>query len=63
MRSSEVKELIGEKNYAGFIHWMRGQTCGLYPDGGTDFYDCDVKAYMKKLKSGYDRQNDPDAWD
>ena len=63
MREKEVKKLIGKENWKGFCKWMGGQTVGIYPDGEADYYDCDVEAYLRKLKTGYDRQEDPDLWD
>jgi len=63
MREREVKKLIGEANWKGFCQWMRGQTMSAYPDGEMDYYDSDVEAYLRKLKTGYDRQEDPAAWD
>ena len=56
MTESEVKKEIGEDNWDKFCDWMTGQTVGQYPNGETDFYDCDVEAFKEKLKSGYDRQ-------
>lgn len=63
MREKEVKELIGKENWEGFCKWMTGQTLGIYPDGAADIYECDVRTYMRKLKTGYDRQENPFAWD
>jgi len=64
MRKKEiVKRLGGNHRWKGFMEWMRGQTVGVYPDGETDFYEHDVNAYVRKLRTGYDRQNDPEAWD
>ena len=62
MREKEIKKLIGKGNWEDFMKWMRGQTCSMYPDGETDYYECDVEAYIKKLHTGYDRQNSED-WD
>ena len=63
MREKKVKELIGEENWDKFMHWMRGQTCGVNKDGSSDFYDCDVNAFILKIKHGYDRQQDAGEWD
>ena len=63
MREKEVKELIGEENWEAFDQWMTGQTVGTYPGGETDYYRHDVKAFLDKLKTGYDRQQDPVGWD
>ena len=63
MREEEVKKKIGKKNWGKFLKWMCGQTCSMYKDGSTNFYDCDVEAFVRKLETGYDRQNDPAAWD
>lgn len=63
MTTEEVKDFIGEENWKSFAEWMRGQSCGRYPDGSTDYYRCDVEAFKEKIESGYDRQQDPLAWD
>jgi hypothetical protein len=63
MTEQQVKKKIGNKNWEKFCEWMTGQTIGLNEDGTTDFYECDVEAFMQKLKTGYDRQDDPLAWD
>lgn len=62
MTEKEVKKLIGNKNWKKFMTWMRGQTCGVTDDGKLDFYDCDVQAFVTKLKTGFDRQNSI-GWD
>ena len=58
MRENKVKELL----FVEFMKWMRGQTCSSYPDGETNFYDHDVKAFIKKMQTGYDRQSSA-GWD
>jgi len=63
MTEKQVKKLIGKENWKNFIHWMRGQTCGMNKDGNVDYYECDVIAFKEKLDNGYDRQNDKYAWD
>ena len=63
MHEKEVKEKIGRKNWTAFNKWMGGQTTGTYPDGTTDFYECDVNAFIVRLEGGYDRQKDPIARD
>jgi hypothetical protein len=63
MRENEVKHLIGEIHWPEFCVWMGGQTVGMYSDGETDYYAADVHAFKRKLDSGYDRQEDPLAWD
>ena len=63
MTGRAVKEKIGIENWETFIAWMKGQTLGIYPDGSTNYYECDVEAFITKLKTGYDRQNNPLTWD
>lgn len=63
MTEKQVKKIIGKKNWKSFLKWMRGQTMGIYPDGSTDYYECDVSAFKRKLDTGYDRQKDLMAWD
>ena len=62
MTKKEIKKIIGSKNWKKFYSWMRGQTCGVTKDGELDFYDCDVQAFITKLKTGFDRQNSI-GWD
>ena len=59
MREKEIKDRFWKM----FEEWMAGQTCGVYPNGELDYYECDVDAFFTKLKTGYDRQKDPMAWD
>lgn len=63
MTKREVIKLIGEEKWDDFLRWMSGQTVGVAKDGSTIYYDCDVEAFVHKLKTGYDRQKDPLAWD
>lgn len=42
---NRIKEAGG--NIETFWRWMRGQTCGLNPDGTTDIYDCDVERFIR----------------
>lgn len=59
MKESEIKNKLFEI----FLDWMRGQTVGTNPDGSIDYYECDVDAFISKIKTGYDRQADPEGWD
>lgn len=63
MTKAEVIKTIGEENWNDFLRWMSGQTYGSYPNGQANYYDCDVEAFVYKLKHKYDRQQDPLAWD
>lgn len=63
MRIEEVEKLIGKENIEAFLEWFYGQTLGLNEDGSINYYDWDVKAFIDKLKTGYDRQEDDKAWD
>jgi len=63
MREKEVKEKIGKGNWDAFNRWMAGQTVGIYPDGSTNFYNHDVETFLTKLKTSYDRQDNPLTWD
>lgn len=62
MRESEIKKLIGKKNWKPFLEWMRGQTVGVYDDGEINYYPWDVDKFVTKLKTGYDSQEDI-GWD
>lgn len=48
MRKEEVIKRISKKNWKKFCEFMEGQTVGTYPDGETDFYECDVENFMSK---------------
>jgi hypothetical protein len=63
MKEQEVKKIIGYNNWNIFLEWMRGQTMGIYEDGSTNYYDCDVYAFKEKIDTEYDRQTDPNSWD
>ncbi len=63
MRKDAIKKLIGREHWCQFIRWMCGQTVSRYEDGETDYYEHDVIAFKDKLDTGYDRQEDPKAWD
>lgn len=47
MREEEVIKLIGKKNLKAFFNFMRGKTIGINSDGSFDYYDCDVKQFVK----------------
>lgn len=60
------EQLIGMftlKQMKQFGKWMEGQTCMTADDGSSVFYTCDVEAFCKKLKTGYDRQDGELLWD
>ena len=49
------KEVIKELNkhnlkWKDFIDWMFGQTVGLTPDGKPDYYEWDVKRFIRNNK-------------
>lgn len=58
MRKDDVIAIIGKKNWAKFLKWMRGQTVGTYKDGEINYYDHDVQAFSEKLETGRDRQEE-----
>lgn len=58
MTKNEVLELLWNE----FESWMAGQTCGLKDNGEIDYYKCDVDAFMRKLRTGFDRQKSV-GWD
>lgn len=62
MTEKEVRKLIGNKNWKKFLKWIAHQTVGIYDNGKIDYYDCDVQAFVDKLKTGFDRQNSI-GWD
>ncbi len=64
MKIDEVRKRLGsEESWKKFDEWMHGQTIGTYPDGSINIHECDVEAFERMLRTGYDRQKDPIAWD
>ena len=61
MTKQEVIKKIGKENWDAFLDWMRGQTVAFI-NGEVHYYDCDVEAFIRKMKTGYDRQ-DTVMWD
>lgn len=59
MTENEVKALL----WIEFSKWMTGQTLGVYKNGEIDYYEHDVEAYLVKIRTGWDRQQSPGAWD
>jgi len=49
MREKEVREKIAKAGgrWEVFQVWMRGQTCSMYEDGATNFYDHDVNRFVR----------------
>ena len=62
MRKKAVIKKIGKENWEKFYAWMRGQTCGIYKDGATNFYSWDVSKFIDKIHTGYDSQEHV-GWD
>lgn len=60
MTEKNVRDVINRNDlvWENFIKWMRGQTCGVYPNGDTDWYEYDVDRYIRIKKKG-----DKDFWD
>ncbi|MFA5930316.1 MAG: hypothetical protein WC861_05525 [Candidatus Micrarchaeia archaeon] len=52
MKKEDVIKKIGPKNWKAFEKFMVGQTVGVYPDGSTDIYECDVENFLHKKKTG-----------
>lgn len=51
MTEAKAKHLILEvSTWEDFLDWMLGQTVGRYPDGSTDWYDCDVARYISRIR-------------
>jgi len=53
MYEKEVIKRMGKKNWQKFIHFMRGQTCEIYSDENTNYYECDVENVIKKSKNKF----------
>jgi hypothetical protein len=49
MNEKEVKEKIGESNWASFQKWMYGQTTGVTKDGKPDYFEWDVNSFVTML--------------
>jgi len=50
VRLEKAKKLIGKKDWKEFEEYMNGQTVGIYPDGTTNFYECDVEQFLECKK-------------
>jgi hypothetical protein len=63
MRKKDAKEKIEKAggSWEIFSKWMRGQTCGIYPDGATDYYEYDVNRFIR-YKCNPDNEP-PEEWD
>lgn len=55
MTKKEVIRRIGESNWKAFMQWMWGQTISMDDKGQADFYEDDVEAFCRALKTGVDR--------
>ena len=50
MTTQEVQTITGE-HWEEFLKWMDGQTVGIYPDGGKNYYVWDVERFMRQFES------------
>jgi len=52
MTEKEVKKLLKEnkRTWEEFMDFMIGQTMGLEEDGSSNYYECDVDRFIKRLK-------------
>ena len=48
MKKEDVKSKIGYKRWDDFCDFMVGQTVGIYPDGTTNYFECDVDNFLRK---------------
>jgi hypothetical protein len=53
MTYSEVIKRIGSNRWDEFVEFMYGQTIGLYEDGSTDYFECDVENFLRKPKDRF----------
>ncbi len=51
MKTKETKQKIEEAkgDWNEFLDWMYGQTVGQYPDGDTDWYECDIDNFISQI--------------
>ena len=56
MTKREVIKLIGKQHWDKFLKWMSGQTVSFDDKGEVNYYKRDVRSFITKLKTGYDRQ-------
>ncbi len=47
MNEEMVFKIIGKKNWHHFDNFMKGQTVGINPDKSIDYYECDVKSFLR----------------
>jgi len=53
MNKEEVIKVIGKRRWKAFEKFMLRQTIGLNPDGSFDYYECDVKNFLRKEKDRF----------
>ena len=53
MNKSEVIKRIGKKHWKKFWEFMEGQTVSKYKNGSTNFYEIDVKNFLRKPKDRF----------
>jgi hypothetical protein len=53
MRKKEVIALIGPRRWKAFDQFMVGQTVGKYSNGAIDYYEQDVRNFLRKPKDRF----------
>lgn len=53
MTLKEVINHIGEDRLKEFLHFMGGQTCGLYDNGEVDYFEQDVENFLRHPKDRF----------
>jgi len=48
MKKEEVTKRIGKNRWKKFLDFMKGQTVGINPDESFDYYERDVKNFLRK---------------
>jgi len=53
MNEKEVIKKIGKNRWKEFCEFMVGQTVSCYPNGETNYYECDVDNFMRKKENRF----------
>ena len=49
MNEEMVLRIIDKKNWHHFNNFMQGQTVGINADKSTEYYECDVKSFLRTI--------------
>ena len=53
MNKKKIVDRIGKNRWKAFQKFMAGQTVGKYQNGSIDYYEQDVKNFLRKQKDRF----------